>query len=52
MERRKYKTKHQVKEVKLVQHCIQLTIAKNDNFFRGVTFFVYDNMFVNSYCTI
>jgi len=28
----KKKTEHQVKEVKLVQYCIQVTIAKNKNF--------------------
>jgi len=27
----KYKMEHQVKEVKIVQHCIQLPIAKNEN---------------------
>jgi len=33
---------HQVKEVKiLVQHCIQLTIAKNENFSKTATFLVY-----------
>jgi len=44
---------HQVKEVKnLVQHCIQLTIAKNENFLKtAVTFLVYVSMFVNSCCT-
>jgi len=40
---------HQVKEVKVVQYCIQLTIAKNEIFFKtAVTFLVYDSMFVNS----
>jgi len=33
MKRKKYKMEHQVKEVKIVvQHCIQLTNAKNENF--------------------
>ena len=42
----------QVKELKLVQHCIQLTIAKNENISKtAVTFLVVDSMFVNSYCT-
>jgi len=37
--------------LKLVQHCIQLTIAKNEKFSKAaVTFLVYDRMFVNSYC--
>ena len=49
---RKYKMEHQVKEVKIVQHCIQLTIAKNENISKtAVTFLVFDNMFVNSCCT-
>jgi len=41
---------HQVKEVEiLVQHCIQLTIAKNEKFSKtAVTFLVYDSMFFNS----
>jgi len=57
MKRKKYKIKYQVKEVKLVQHCIQLPIAKNENFSKwklsktAVSFLVYDNMFVNSYYT-
>jgi len=35
-----------------VQHCIQLTIAKNENISKtAVTFLVFDSMFVNSYCT-
>jgi len=43
---------HQVKEVKIVQHCIQLTIVKNENSsITAVTFLVFDSMFVNSYCT-
>ena len=49
---RKYKMEHQIKEVKIVQHCIQLTIAKNENISKtAVTFLVFDSMFVNSYCT-
>ena len=46
-----------LKEVKIVQHCIQLTIAKNENISEenisktAVTFLVLDSMFVNSYCT-
>jgi len=43
---------HQVKEVKIVDHCIHLTIAKNENISKtAVTFLVFDSMFVNSYCT-
>jgi len=38
--------------LKLVQRCIQLTVAKNQNISKtAVTFLVFDNMFVNSYCT-
>jgi len=38
--------------LKLVQHCIQLTIAKNENISKtAVAFLVFDSMFVNSYCT-
>jgi len=38
-------TKWSIKlEVKIVQHCIQLTIAKNENISKG-------SVFVNSYCT-
>ena len=41
-----------LKRLKLVQHCIQLTIAKNENVSKtAVTFLVFDNMFVDSYCT-
>jgi len=44
-EKRKYKMEHQVKEVKLAQHCIQLTIAKNDNFSKtAITFLAYDSV--------
>jgi len=44
---------HQVKEVKIVQHCIQLTITKNENISKtAVTFLVFDSVFVNSYCSI
>jgi len=44
---------HQVKDVKIVQHCIQLTITKNENISKtAVTFLVFDGMFVNNYCTI
>jgi len=40
------------RRLKLVQHCIQLTIAKNENISKtAVTFLVFDSMFVNSYCT-
>jgi len=43
---------HQIKEVKILQHCIQLTIVKNENISKtAVTFLVFDSMFVNSYCT-
>jgi len=49
---RNYKMEHQVKEVKIVDHCIHLTIAKNENISKtAVTFLVFDSMFVNSYCT-
>jgi len=54
MKRKKYKMEHQVKEVKIsaILFCIQLTIAKYENFSKtAVTFLVYDSMFVNSYCT-
>jgi len=35
--------------LKLVQHCIQLTIAKNENISKtSVTFLVFDSLFVNS----
>jgi len=43
---------HQVKEVKIVQHCIQLTIAKSENISKenisktAVTFLVFDSMYV------
>ena len=41
-----------LKRLKLVQHCIQLPIAKNETFSKtAVTSLVYDNMFVNSYYT-
>jgi len=40
---------HQVKEVKIVEHCIHLTIANISK--TAVTFLVFDSMFVNSYCT-
>jgi len=41
-----------VKRLKLVQHCIQLPIAKNEKFSKtAVTFLVCDYMFVNSYYT-
>jgi len=41
-----------LRRLKLVQHCIQLTIAKNEKFSKiAVSFLVYDSMFVNSYCT-
>ena len=40
------------KRLKLVQHCIQLPIAKNENSSKtAVTMLVYDNAFVNSYYT-
>jgi len=46
-------TKWSIKlRLKLVQRCIQLTVAKNQNISKtAVTFLVFDNMFVNSYCT-
>jgi len=48
----KYEMEHQLKEVKIVQHCIQSTIAKNENISKtAVTFLLFDSMFVNSYCT-
>jgi len=41
-----------LRRLKLVQHCIQLTIAKNENIYKTpVTFLVLDRMFVNSYYT-
>jgi len=41
-----------LRRLKLVQHCIPLTIAKNENISKtAVTFLVFDSMFVNSYCT-
>jgi len=41
-----------LRKLKLVQHCIQLTIAKNKIISKtAVTFLVFDSMFVNSYCT-
>jgi len=41
-----------LKRLKLVQHCIQLPILKNEKFSQTVvTFLVYDNMFLNSYYT-
>ena len=41
-----------LRRLKLVQHYIQLTIAKNENTSKiAVTFLVFDSMFVNSYCT-
>ena len=41
-----------LRRLKLVQRCIQLTIAKNENISKtAVTFSVSDSMFVNSYCT-
>ena len=42
---------HQVKEVKIVQHCIQSTIAKNENISKTAVPLLFDSMFVNSYCT-
>jgi len=41
-----------LRRLKLVQHCISLTIAKNENISKtAVTSLVFDSMFVNSYCT-
>jgi len=41
-----------LRRLKLAQHCIQLTIAKYENFSKtAVTFLAYDSMFVDSYCT-
>jgi len=38
-----------LKRLWLVQHCVQLPMAKNEKFFKTpTTFLVYDNMFVNS----
>jgi len=48
-------TKRSIKlrRLKLVQHCIQLTIAINEIFSKtAVIFLVYGSVFVNSYCTI
>jgi len=52
--RKKYRMEHQdkLKKLKLIQHCIQLTIAKNESFSKtAATFLAYDSMFVNSCCT-
>jgi len=41
-----------LRTLKLVQHCIQSAIAKNENISKtAVTFLVFDSMFANSYCT-
>jgi len=41
-----------LRRLKLVQHCIQLAIAKNENISKtAVISLVFDRMFVNSYCT-
>jgi len=40
--KRKYKTEHQVKDVK-ISTILYSTIAKNENFSKTVTFLVYDN---------
>jgi len=41
-----------LRRLKLAQHCIQLTIAKNENISKtAVSFLVFDSVFVNSYCT-
>jgi len=41
-----------LRRLKLVQYCIQLTIAKNENFSKTtIIFLVCDSMLVNSYCT-
>jgi len=38
-----------LRRLRLVQHCIQLTIAKNENISKTAgTFLVFDSMFVNS----
>jgi len=48
----KLKWSMKLRRLKLVQHCIQLTIAKNEKICKiEVTFLVYDIMFVNNYCT-
>jgi len=50
MKSTKWSTK--LKEVKILQRCIQLTIAKNENISKtAAPFLVFDNIFVNSYCT-
>jgi len=47
--------KYQVKEVKISTALYSMRIAKNEDFSKTgvtlVTFFIYDNMFVNRYYT-
>jgi len=38
------KLKIKLRRLKLVQHCIQLIIAKHENFSKRVPFLVYDSM--------
>jgi len=52
MKRNKYKTEHKLRRLKLVQYCIQLTIAKNEKISKTASVLVYDSMFVNSYCAV
>ena len=41
-----------LRRLKLVQHCIKLTIAKNKNISKtAAPFLVFDSVFVDSYCT-
>jgi len=51
--KRKYKMKYQVKEVKISAALYSIAQIANNEIFSitAVTFFVYDSMFVNSYCT-
>jgi len=47
----KLKWSMKFRRLKLVQHCIQLTIAKIEKICKiEVNFLVYDIMFVNNYC--
>ena len=52
MNRKKYKRKYQVKEVKISTALYSIAHCWNEKFSKtAVTFLVYDNMFVNSYYT-
>jgi len=49
MKRKKYKTEHQVEEVKISTTLYLINHCQNEKFSKPVTFLVYDSMFVNSY---